>query len=98
MIVIYLKLYYMLFILLIYINENFSLFMPSEEEILAQKMRTSLHEKKTGGSNFLFEHPHGADPSSSTCVHLSLNPSTLCVWCHKWMAPILLLLMIDFYV
>jgi len=46
MIVIYLKLYYLLFMLLIYIDEKFLLFISSLEEILVQQMRTSLHEKR----------------------------------------------------
>ena len=77
MIAIYLKLYYLLFILLIYFDEEFPLFIPSEEEFLVQPMWTSLHEKNDNrmtsvGSNFLCGILHGADPPF-TCVHLSLT-------------------------
>jgi len=43
-----LKLYYYLFILLVYIDRKFPLFIPSKDTILIQNKQTSLYEKKTG--------------------------------------------------
>jgi len=40
------------------------------------------------GSNCLFRHPHGADPCSSACVHLSLPPY---VWMSQMDGPLCLL-------
>jgi len=56
-------------------------FIRFKDEILVQKPPTSLHEKtlRQWGSIFLCVRPHGADPSPSACVHLSLIPC-LSVW------------------
>jgi len=71
-----LKLYYYLFILLVYIDRKFPLFIPSKDESLIKKMPTSLHEKtgwRQWAIHFLCTRPHCADPRPPEPDPLCMN-------------------------